>query len=406
MLISDVHLVVVGIGADGWSGLAESSRAPVLAADVLLGSDRQLALIPPVRRQVRESWPAPLRDGLPAVLQRFSGRKVVALASGDPMLSGIGTTLVELLGQERVTVLPAVSSIALARARLGWSAESAGTVSVVGRDVARVLRELAPGRRLLILSSDKRTPGVVRDLLVGLGYGRSRFVVLGDLGAPSESRVDSTADEFDGAAGPLNIIALELSGPVVGGWTSGLPDELFVTDGQITRRDIRASALARLSPLPGQLLWDVGAGAGSVGIEWMRAHSSCRTIAVEVDPERVERIAVNARRLGVPDVQVIRGKAPDALSGLPRPHAIFVGGGATRPGVLDTCRESLLPGGRLVVHGVTLETEMMLGEAYRAHGGELARMSVERAAPVGAFTGWSPARTIVQWSWTRPGQAR
>nr|WP_307786884.1 precorrin-6y C5,15-methyltransferase (decarboxylating) subunit CbiE [Mycolicibacterium mengxianglii] len=401
MPVPDVRLTVMGIGADGWSGLSEAARTRVTAADVVLGAPRQLQLLPDVVGQRRLTWPTPLRGALPAVLEGLAGRRVVALASGDPMVSGIGTTLIGVLGADRVTVVPHVSSPALARARLGWSAESTVVVSVVGRDVHAVLRELAPGRRILVLSSDERTPDELAGLLARRGYGSSRMVVLGDLGSDSETRVDTTVATFAGPAPRLNIVALELIGPVDNSWASGLPDEVFDNDGQLTKRDLRASALSRLMPAPGQLLWDVGAGAGSVGIEWMRAHPTCRTVAVEADPTRAARIARNAGALGVPALEVVTGHAPEALTGLAAPEAIFIGGGATRPGVLNACLQALGPGGRLVVHGVTVETEALLGRAYGEHGGELTRIHVERAGPVGSFTGWTPGRAVTQWAFTR-----
>lgn len=402
MPVADVRLTVVGVGADGWSGIAQTGRSALLAAEVVLGAPRQLELLPDVAGQQRLAWPTPLRAALPAFLDDQRGRRVVALASGDPLLSGIGTTLVTLLGGDRVSVIPHVSSTVLARARLGWSAESTAVVSVVGRDPHAVLRELAPGRRVLVLSSDEDTPAALAALLVGRGYGASRMVVLGDLGGDAEKRVDATAETYSGPAPRLNVVALELAGPVLTGWAGGLPDEVFENDGQLTRRDLRAAALARLMPVPGQLLWDVGAGAGSVGIEWMRAHPTCRTVAVEGDAARAERIGRNARTLGVPALEVVRGRAPDALADLPAPDAVFIGGGATRPGVLRACLDALRPGGRLVVHGVTVQTEAVLGAAYGEHGGELTRIHTEHAAPVGTFTGWTPARAVSQWAYTRP----
>jgi precorrin-6Y C5,15-methyltransferase (decarboxylating) len=392
-------ITVVGIGADGWVGLPEAVRTLVTDAEVLLGGARHLAMVPDVEGQVRESWPTPLRDALPGLLSSYAGRRVVVLASGDPMVSGIGSTLVDLAGD--VDVLPAVSSVALARARLGWSAESTTVVSVVGRDAHAVLRELAPGRRVLVLSADESTPAAVAELLAECGYGESRMIVLGDLGGPTESRRVGRAATWALESPRLNVLALELAGPVVGSWAAGLPDDAFDHDGQITKRDLRAAALARLAPQPGQLLWDVGAGAGSVGIEWMRAHPSCRTVAVEASPERADRIGRNARSLGVPALEVVHGRAPEALADLPEPHGIFIGGGATVPGVLDTCLARLRPGGRLVVHGVTLETETVLGRMYADHGGELTRHSIEHAAPIGGFTGWTPARTVTMWAFTK-----
>jgi precorrin-6Y C5,15-methyltransferase (decarboxylating) len=394
-------IVVVGIGAGGWDEVPVRHQQLIRDAAVLLGGKRHLDLVPDVPGQRREPWPSPLRDGLPALLDSIGAAgDVVALASGDPLVSGVGTTLIDLLGPENVRIEPALSSVALARARMGWPAESCAVVSLVGRDVALVARELAPGRRILALSSDDSTPGHVANLLVKAGFGASKMAVLGDLGAESETARTATASTWAGASPRLNIVAIECVGAPLGGWVAGLPDDAFEHDGQLTKRDLRASALSRLAPTPGEHLWDVGAGAGSVGIEWMRAHPTCTTTAVEASPERAARIARNATRLGVPGLSVVKGRAPDALADLPTPDAIFIGGGATRPGVLDTCLAALHPGGRIVVHGVTLETEQLLAAAYQEHGGELTRISVETSAPIGTFTGWTPARSVTQWTLT------
>jgi precorrin-6Y C5,15-methyltransferase (decarboxylating) len=402
-------ITVVGIGVNGWDGISEAGRTLVESARVVLGGPRHLGLLPDVPGQRREPWPSPLRDRLPALLASLTdeaaGGHIVALASGDPLVSGIATTLIDLVGADEVTVVPAISSVALARAAMRWPAESHAVVSVVGRNVALVRRELAPGRRILVLSSDEHTPRDIAALLVAEGYGDSELTVLGDLGGREQSSfrfegaVILTGEELD--LPRLNIVAIDCVGPAVGGWVAGLPDDAFEHDGQLTKRDLRASALARLAPTPRAHLWDVGAGAGSVGIEWMRAHPSCTTTAVEADADRAARISRNAARLGVPGLEVVHGRAPGALAELREPDAIFVGGGATRAGVIDDCLAALRPGGRLVVHGVTLETEMLLGRLYRVHGGELTRVSVETSAPVGAFTGWTPARAVTQWALRR-----
>lgn len=398
------RVTVVGIGADGWAGLTASAQELVAGAAVVLGGDRHLAMLPDVADQIRETWPSPLRDGLPALLDRFEGRAVVALASGDPLVSGVATTLVDVLGKDAVTVVPALSSVALARARMRWSAESTEVVTLVGRDPHLVARSLAPGLRLLVLSSDGATPGEVAALLTAAGYGASPMTMLADLGSDAESRVDGLAATWhDETAPALNVIAVELasSGARPLGFVAGLPEDVFEHDGQITKRDVRASALARLAPVPGQLLWDVGAGAGSVGIEWLRAHPTCRAIAIESRDDRAARIVTNASTLGVPALQVVTGRAPEALADLERPHAVFVGGGATEPGLVDACWDALLPGGRLVIHGVTLETEALLAYRYARFGGELTRLHIEHAAPIGTFTGWTPARAIMQWAVTK-----
>lgn len=388
------RVTVVGIPADGWRGLGDAARELLTQAAVVLGATRQLALLPDLPGQRRQAWPSPFSL---APLGDHAGREVVVLASGDPYVSGIGSALLRLVGPERLVVLPAVSSVALARARMHW--DDAEVVTVVGRRHETVLRHLSPGGRLLVLSSDEKSPVTVASLLTEAGYGDTVMTALGDLGSDVETRTAATAAEGGPAAPRLHVLALDLRGPAVGQWTPGLPDAAYEHDGQLTKRDLRASALARLAPWPGALLWDVGAGAGSVGIEWMRSHPSTRAVAVEADPARADRIGRNAARLGVPDLEVVVGRAPDALADLPDPDAVFVGGGATAPGLLDTCRARLRPGGRLVVHGVTLETERLLTEAYAEQGGELTRLSVERAEPLAGFTGWTPSRAVLQWSW-------
>ncbi len=392
-------IVVVGIGAGGWDEIPVRHQQLIRESAVLLGGKRHLDLVPDVPGQRREPWPSPLREGLPALLDGIGD--AVALASGDPLVSGIGTTLISLLGRENVRIEPAVSSVALARARMGWPAESCVVVSLVGRDVSLVARELAPGRRILALSSDGSTPAELANLLVTSGFGASMMTVLGELGAETESARAGTASTWAGESPRLNIVAIECVGAPLLGWAAGLPDDAYENDGQLTKRDLRASALARLAPTPGAHLWDVGAGAGSVGIEWMRAHPTCTTTAVEGNAERAARIARNAARLGVPGLSVVEGRAPDALAGLPAPDAIFIGGGATRPGVLDTCLAALRPGGRLVVHGVTLETEQLLARQHAELGGELTRISVETVDAIGTFRGWAPQRTVVQWTLQR-----
>ncbi len=396
-------MTVVGVGADG--GLDPTVASLVSEAEVVLGGQRHLTLAPTVTGQERITWPTPLSTELPLLLERVRGRRVVALASGDPMVSGIGTTLVRLLGPAAVRIIPAVSSVAHARARMCWSAEESAVVTLVGRHEARLLREVAPGRRMLVLTSGAETPAIVGELLDVAGHPDASITLLADLGGPQESRRSATAREWVAVPSSdvpaLHVLAVEIPFNTrvwQSSWAAGLPDDSFENDGQLTKRDLRASALARLRPAPGQHLWDVGAGAGSVGIEWMRAHPTCRTTAVEADSERAARISRNATRLGVPDLWIVEGRAPAALSDLAAPDAIFIGGGATRPGVLDACLAALGPGGRLVVHGVTLETEQLLAAAYRTHGGELTRIAVETTAPVGTFTGWTPLRTVTQWS--------
>jgi precorrin-6B C5,15-methyltransferase / cobalt-precorrin-6B C5,C15-methyltransferase len=389
---------VVGLSARGWDDLPERLRAIIRSADMLLGSPRHFDLIPQLPDQQRLPLPTPLRAGLPSLLNRVAGQRVVALASGDPLVAGIGSTLVEIVGVEAVRIHPAVSSVSLARARMGWAEETTRLVRLRGGDLDVVRQYLFPGQCLIILSRDAASPDEVAQLLIDVGYGESVITILGDLGSESESRIDVVARHWAGQAPALNVICVVCAG--VGRDASlapGLPDEVFDHDGQLTKRDLRASALARLMPRPGELLWDVGAGAGSIAIEWLRADPRCRAIAIEHNLDRVKRIRGNAESLGVPSLEVLHAEAPTALTSLARPDAVFVGGGVVAE-TLEQSWAALRPEGRLVVHAVTHETEMIIADCWRRYGGELTRHSVEHLEPIGRYHGWRPARPVVQWS--------
>uniref|UniRef100_A0AAU3GXQ1 Precorrin-6y C5,15-methyltransferase (Decarboxylating) subunit CbiE n=1 Tax=Streptomyces sp. NBC_01401 TaxID=2903854 RepID=A0AAU3GXQ1_9ACTN len=393
---------VVGIGADGWAGLAESARSVLLDAEVLVGGARQLELLPPDCAGLRVPWPSPLRPAVRGLLAAHMGSRTAVLASGDPMFYGIGRALTEELGAGALRVLPHPSSVSYACARLGWPVEDTETVTLVGRPTARLAAALHDGRRVLVLSADAGTPAAVAALLREQGFGPSRMRVLEQLGSPAEYCVDGAADTWEHPPGdPLNIIAVDCrSAPdaLRIGAVPGLPDEAYEHDGQLTKRHVRAATLGVLAPAPGELLWDIGGGSGSIAAEWMRTHPSCRAVTVERDPERARRIVRNADRLGVPGLRVVTGRAPDALDGLPVPDAVFIGGGLTAPGLLDACWEALPPGGRLVANTVTMESEALLAEWYRRLGGDLVRLAVAHAVPVGGFTGWRQAMPVTQWS--------
>ncbi|MFJ8754471.1 precorrin-6y C5,15-methyltransferase (decarboxylating) subunit CbiE [Streptomyces sp. NPDC102441] len=393
---------VVGIGADGWAGLPETARAALLDAEVLIGGERQLGLLPAECGGRRVPWPSPLRPAVRGLLATHTGSRTVVLASGDPMFYGIGRALTEELGAGALRVLPHPSSVSYACARLGWPAEDTETVTLVGRPTARLAGALHDGRRLLVLSADGSTPAAVAGLLRDHGFGPSRMRVLEQLGSPAEDCLDGTADTWEHPPGdPLNVIAVDCrSAPdtLRLGAVPGLPDEAYEHDGQLTKRHVRAATLGVLAPAPGELLWDIGGGSGSIAAEWMRTRPSCRAVTVERDPVRAARIARNADRLGVPGLRVVTGRAPDALAGLPVPDAVFIGGGLTAPGLLDACWDALPPGGRLVANTVTLESEALLAEWYRRFGGDLVRLAVAHAVPVGGFTGWRQAMPVTQWS--------
>ncbi|WP_346776577.1 precorrin-6y C5,15-methyltransferase (decarboxylating) subunit CbiE [Streptomyces sp. HNM0574] len=401
-------VTVVGIGADGWDGLPAASRTALREADVLIGGGRQLALLPPECAGARTPWPTPLRPAVPRLLAEHAGRRVAVLASGDPFFHGIGRALAEELDvpSGALRALPHPSSVSHACARLGWPVEDTETVTLVGRPLARLTAALHDGRRLLVLSAGSGTPAEVAALLRERGFGPTRMRVLEQLGGPDERLGEpGTADDWrqpPGAA--LNLVALECRrapGATRLSAVPGQPDEAYEHDGQLTKRHVRAVTLAALAPAPGELLWDVGGGSGSIAIEWMRTHRTCRALTVERDPVRAERIAGNADRLGVPGLRVVQGAAPGALDELPTPDAVFIGGGLTVPGMLERCWEALPEGGRLVANTVTLESEALLASWHRAHGGDLVRIAVSHAAPVGGFTGWRQAMPVTQWSVTR-----
>ena len=348
-------LTVVGIGEDGFKGLGRNARHALLRASRIIGGQRQLDLLPVCIRGERELWPSPFSLE-PLLARRFE--PVCVLASGDPMFYGVGASLARQVAVDELLILPAPSSVSLAAARLGWPLQDVVTLSVVARPVVALNAHLASGVRLLVLSNDGQSPTAIAALLRASGFGPSRLSVFEHLGGAAERRIDGHAESWqDPAIAALNLVAIDCLADANTPRLSrlaGLPDSAFKHDGQLTKRDVRAMTLARLAPTPGELLWDVGAGSGSIGIEWMRAHPSCRALAIEADAGRQQLIEHNRDALGVPGLQLIRGSAPQALAGLEAPDAIFIGGGVTRDGVLDTCWQHLRPGGRLVANAVTL----------------------------------------------------
>jgi precorrin-6Y C5,15-methyltransferase (decarboxylating) len=396
-------LSIVGIGADGERGLGAAARRCVSEAALVVGSTRQLGLVTGLLRGEVLEWPSPFSVGIERVLAR-RGRPTCVLASGDPFFFGVGASLAPQLSPGEFVCHPAPSSVSLAAARLGWPLQDSDVVSLHGRDLYEVVRYLVPGRRVFALSWNGDTPAQLARLLVERGFGASRLVVLEALGGPSERVREAPAHAFAlGSVQDLNVIAVELavSGPshpaASAACRSSLPDAAFEHDGQLTKRDVRAITLSALAPRPGARLWDVGAGSGSIGIEWMLAHPACQAIAIERDAERCARIQRNARQLGVPRLDVRHGEAPAALAALPAPDAVFIGGGASNPGVIEACWGALPVGGRLVVNAVAIETQALLVEAYRRRGGELCRIAIEAAAPLGDMTCFRPALAVLEW---------
>jgi precorrin-6B C5,15-methyltransferase / cobalt-precorrin-6B C5,C15-methyltransferase len=404
-VISDVReswLSIVGIGEDGWDGLSPAAKQAVETAEYLYGGVRHLAHVTSVRAR-RVAWPSPMAPAVHEILTHHRRRsKVAVLASGDPMLFGVGVTLTRNLDPGEFLVIPHVSAFSLACARLGWPISETALVSLVNRPIEQMHRYLHPGQRLILFSEDGNTPAAVARLLTDGGYGSSQFTVFEYLGGSAERRRDDRADAWSADhCGDLNLIAVVCVAdpdtralPIV----PGLSDDFYFTDGQLTKREVRAATLARLAPLPGQQLWDVGAGTGTVGIEWMRSHPSCSCISFEEREDRAATILTNAKRLGVPSLKVIKGSAPATFGDLQSPDAIFIGGGLSGDALFQACWDKLSKGGRIVANAVTVESETAVAARQRLYGGELVRILVARAEPVGGVLGWRHLMPITQWS--------
>jgi precorrin-6B C5,15-methyltransferase / cobalt-precorrin-6B C5,C15-methyltransferase len=397
-------LSIVGIGEDGVEGLSPAARGLIGAAEIVFGGRRHLGLATPLIRGAARPWPSPFDSAAEEVL-RHRGRPVCVLASGDPFQYGVGTVLTRHIDARETIVIPAPSAFSLAAARLGWSLPQTAQLSVHGRTLDLVRPHLQPGARILALTSDGDGPVALARLLATSGFGASRLTVLENLGGPRERIRSATAAAYElGAVDALNTVAIEVEAAPdarVLARASGLADDLFEHDGQITKREIRAVTLSSLAPRRGELLWDIGSGSGSVAIEWMLADPLMRAIAIERRADRAALIRRNALAFGVPGLEVVEAAAPDALTGLATPDAIFVGGGGDG-GVFDAATRALRPGGRLVANAVTLETEALLFARHAACGGALIRVAISRADAVGDKTGWRVAMPVTQWLWTKP----
>ena len=398
-------LSIVGIGEDGVEGLSATARGLVADADIVFGGERHLQLAAPLIRGEAKQWPSPFSRAIGEVLAE-RGRQVCVLASGDPFFYGVGSVLANHVAPEETLVVPAPSAFSLAAARLGWALPDIALVSVHGRALDRVRPHLHPGARVLALTSDSEGPEALARLLAEAGFGASRLTVLEALGGAKERVRNTGAAAFDlGEVAELNTVAIEVTASPdarVIAYAPGLADALFEHDGQITKREIRAATISSLAPLRGELLWDVGAGSGSIAIEWMLAHPSMRAAAIEARTDRAARIRRNAASFGVPDLEVVEGYAPKALVGLATPDAVFIGGGASDEGAIDAVIAALRPGGRLVVNAVTLATEAELIGRHASLGGTLTRIAISRADRVGEKTGWRPGMPVTQWVWVKP----
>jgi len=385
-------IVVVGIGADGMAGLSESARRELRSATVIYGSSRQLDLLDDTVTAPRYPWPTPMLPALEALA--VDGEDVHVVASGDPLLYGIGGTLIRVHGADQVRVIPHVSSVSLACARMGWAAQDTEVISLVTAPVHAAVRR---GGRAVVLSRGASTPAELASVLTDTGRGASSFTVLEQLGGPAERIRSGVADDW--AATPpadvddLNVIAVDyLPDERIAGV---LPDDVLRHDGQITKQTTRAVTLAALAPRPGEVLWDVGSGSGSIAVEWCRSAPGCSAVAFEANEERRERITANAQAFGA-DITV-RGAAPHDFADAQAPDVIFIGGGLTVSGMVEACLERLGAGGRMVANAVTVESEALLVNWHSRLGGELRRFQHYQGEPLGGFTGWRPQMPITQW---------
>ena len=398
-------LSILGIGEDGIDGLSPVARKLIGTATLVVGGKRHLALAAPLIAGERLIWPSPMGPAFDAIARR-RGAAVSVLASGDPFHFGVGKQLAGRFPVNEMLCLPHPSAFSLAAARLGWALQDVALVSLHGRPLEGIVRHLSNGTRILALVTDGTSPAKLASLLIARGMQRSRLTVLEAMGGLSERVRTAPAHAFTlSDVGPLTTVAVEVvadpAAPVVA-LASGLDDDLFEHDGQMTKREIRAVTLSALAPCRGELLWDVGLGAGSVAIEWLLHHPSLRAIGVEARPDRAARAARNAAALGAMRLDIKQGWAPDAFDGLEPPDAAFIGGGISDVGVFERVWATLRSGGRVVANAVSLEGEARLSALYRQHGGALTRISVARAEPVGAKRGWRSAMPVTQWRVAKP----
>lgn len=396
-------LSVIGVTEEGGDSLTPSAIELVRSAEVLIGGQRHLDMFPEAQAE-KLNWTRPLKH-LAERIGEFQDRRTVVLATGDPLNFGIAAKLLQIVPIEETLIIPAPSAFSLVAARMGWSLPDVECITLHGRPAERLLAWPEPALKIIALSGDAETPPRVARMLVDAGYGQSRMTVFGHAGGPRETRTSGVAADWGAEIPDLNTMAIECvadEGTVSTGRTAGLPDDMFEHDGKMTKREIRAITLSRLAPVRGGLLWDVGSGCGSVGIEWMRAAPEARAIGVEPDTSRRDMAAKNAAQLGVPEFRQIDGLAPEALTGLTQPTAIFIGGGTSHPEVIDACWTALPSGGRLVANAVTLEGQAVIMAAHRNIGGDLIRIGIDRASPVGDMTGWRPAMPVTQWAAIKP----
>lgn len=397
-------LSIIGIGEDGWEGLSAKARHSIQSAAHIIGSARTLAMLPATSTLLHQ-WPQPF-SAVVEQLKPLAGKATVILATGDPMNFGVARKILTFISKSQINIIPHLSAFSLAAAHMGWSLPDCDCFTIHGRPAANVEAFIQPDAKLLILTEDQTSIAEVCHRLMERGFKTSEVTVLENLNGPDE-RLTSFAANNPPAMdwSPLNTLAVHcIAAPNAKIWSrlAGLPDDAFQHDGKLTKREIRAATLAALAPAPDQILWDVGAGSGSVAIEWMRSTRGCEAYAIEPLEDRRAMIAANADALGTPRLKIIAGNAPDACKNLPPPHAVFIGGGISDAGTFEMAWQSLRPAGRLVANVVTIEGEMHLYDLQEKHGGELVRMDVSILTHIGGLRALRPRMSVLQWRITKP----
>ncbi|MBG1231347.1 precorrin-6y C5,15-methyltransferase (decarboxylating) subunit CbiE [Aestuariivirga litoralis] len=397
-------LSIIGMGEDGYEALSAAAQSSLQKAEIIIASERMFEMLPALKAE-RHLWPQPF-SAVYEQVKAFAGRRTVLLATGDPMNFGVARKIFEIAPRDDIAVIPHLSAFSLAAARMGWSIPDCDCFTIHGRPAANLETFIQPDARLLVLTQDETSVAEACRRLIARGFEASRIAVLENMGGPQERVTHFTAAQNPALDwSPLNTLAIHcIASPNAKIWSrvAGLPDEAFVHDGQLTKREVRAATLSALAPAPDQMLWDVGAGCGSIAIEWMRSTRGCEAIAIEHDEARCAMIAQNIDQFGTPRLKLVEGEAPAALAGLARPHAVFIGGGIGVPGVFEAAWDALLPGGRMVANVVTIEGEMHLYDLQGKHGGELTRIEVSRLEPVGKFRALKPKMAVTQWRTVKP----
>ena len=393
-------LTIIGIGEDGWEGISNRARLSIKSAEVIVGSERLLKLLPKTKAEIHE-WPQPF-SAMVDRIKPLTSHNTVILATGDPMNYGVARKLMEFIPFSEMTIIPHISVFSLAASRMGWSLPDCDTLTLHGRPAANFETFIQPEAKLIVLTADASTIPEIARRLEARGFDQSHITVLENLDGNKEhvSKYSPYTDYSD-----LNTVAIQcIASPNAKIYSrlAGLPDDAFIHDGQLTKREVRAATLAALAPAPDQLLWDIGAGCGSVSIEWMRSTRGCAAIAFEHNTDRLNMIAQNMDALGTPRLKVIAGKAPETFLNIPAPHAVFIGGGVGNAGVFETAWDKLRPAGRLVANVVTIEGEMHLYDLQEKHGGDLVKIEISNLTSVGPYRALKPRMAVTQWRVQKP----